>query len=486
MELPRYTCLPHRLSPALNISLIGILRYLPAVVGDEMNDNDDNDGWAERILINVGVGLEDGLDLWQKDATVAWERLSERRKKGRSNPAVALPGGKYTLPLTVQVPSNPTLPPTFDLPTSPFEIAYHLSVTLTVDDPTYESIGPDDPAPRIVLDQSARGFDLLPTTLPSVAPDLAPITGLLEMTSRRRESFTAMVGAASAGWLDRFSTAIDPLMVGFGVSPPRTAMMFNGAASTGPTADASPMSWSIVPSLPTTSFSPSSVIPVDFALRPPAASPSAQLPAGQVIIRAALLRREYLHTSQGVPPSNDAADGLVSEEEIVSCIGRHDMACVPSVHPSLPRLSLPLGFGAGHAWANGFSTSISVSPAPSAPRTHVHCASRFYLSLQVAFAPTGSPGLEPATGAYILNDPTGHIPLDLASRTIFIPISIGSVGEPPGANRRAWRELYLGRNERTGEERPQLIDGCAVDHEEGWILPPPSYEAAIAEPEYIL
>jgi hypothetical protein len=451
-----------------------------------VDEDDDEDEWAERVLINVGVGLEDGLDLWQKDATVAWERLSERRKKGRSNPAVALPGGKYTLPLTVQVPSNPTLPPTFDLPTSPFEIAYHLSVTLTVDDPTYESVGPEDLAPRLVLSHSVRSFALLPMTLPTVAPDLAPVTGLLEAPSRRRESFTAMVGSASAGWLDRFNTAIDPLKVGFGVSTPRVAASaLNGASSTGTAHDAWPTSWSIEPSLPTTTFSPSSVIPVDFALRPPSALPSALPPAGQVIIRAALVRREYLHTSHGVPPVSDPDAGLLSEEEIVSCIGRHDLARIYGVHPSLPRLSLPLGFGAGYAWANGFSTSISVSPGPSSSRTHVHCASRFYLSLQVAFAPAGS-CTSPPTHGYVLNDLAGFIPPELTTRTILVPISIGSVGEPPGANRRAWRELYLGRNDSTGEEVPQLIDGCAIDRDEGWILPPPSYEAALAEPEYAL
>lgn len=477
LELPRYTCLPHDLAPALSISLIGTLRCPPSLVGDEPEDE-----WSQRILINVGVGLQDGMDLWQKDAQTAWERLSDKRKKGRSNPAVALPGGKYTLPLTVQVPSNPTLPPSFDLPTSAFEIGYHLSVTLSINDPEPAASPPGDHPRRVVLSRSKRDFALLPTTLPTLAPSLAPIPGLLEAPSRR-DSFTALVGSASAGWLDRLSSAIDPLKAGFGVPTSRSAQLHDMSAASSSAADAWPTSWSIVPSMPTASFSPSSIVPVDFLLQPPTACPTALLPAGQLVIRAALLRREYVFASALAPLSTDAQEGLLSEEQIVSCVGRLDLAAAPGVRPSLPRLSLPLGVGAGTAWSKGFSTSLSVSPGPGSPHSHLQCASRFYLSLQLAFAPAGR--LPSATNRFVLDDPF-VVPSGLASRTVLIPILIGSVGEPPGANRRLWRELYLGQNDATGEERPQLVDGCAVDRDEAWILPPPSYEAALAEPVYTL
>lgn len=68
LELPRFTSLPHNLRPALNMSLVGTLRLPPSLVGEDIVD--DEDEWAERVLINVGVGLQDGMDLWQKDATV--------------------------------------------------------------------------------------------------------------------------------------------------------------------------------------------------------------------------------------------------------------------------------------------------------------------------------------------------------------------------------------------------------------------------------
>lgn len=498
LELPRFTSLPHNLRPALNMSLVGTLRLPPSLVGEDIVD--DEDEWAERVLINVGVGLQDGMDLWQKDATVgqspaltpgidcpqvsvdlsrflstAWKRLSEKKKRGRSNPEFALPGGKYTLPLTVQVPSNPVLPPTFDLPDSAFEVSYQLTVSLTVDDP--DPSAPDERPRRIVLSRSSRPFALLPTTLPTLAPEVPPIQGLLE--APRRDSISKLVGSASSSWLDRFNGAMEPLKSGFGVPSARSASVdLPGGLY--------PTSWSILPSVPTASYSPSSTIPVDFALNPPSALPSASLPNGYLIIRASLLRREFLYTSSGAPTVTDANEGLLSEETIAAVSHRVNLLDLYSTDGKLPRLSVPLGYGSTGvaAWDKGFSSSLSVTPSVGSSSPHIHCASRFFLSIHITFLSPSNLARSPSLATNEVSDPSvaSHLP----SRMVVIPISVGSVGEPPGSNRRVWREMYIGRDEETGEERPSMVEGCEVDREEGWIVAPPSYEVALGEPAYSL
>lgn len=75
------------------MSLVGTLRH-PAPAAASTTDASAE--WVERGLINVGVSLAEGLRLWMKDAGLAWDRLSERKKRGRQDPKVGLPGGKYT------------------------------------------------------------------------------------------------------------------------------------------------------------------------------------------------------------------------------------------------------------------------------------------------------------------------------------------------------------------------------------------------------
>ena len=90
-ELPRYTSLPHALRPVLTMSLVGTLRFT-----DEDATREGEEVVRERSLINVGVSLAEGLRLWGKDAGLAWDKLSERKKRGRQDPSKGLPGGKYT------------------------------------------------------------------------------------------------------------------------------------------------------------------------------------------------------------------------------------------------------------------------------------------------------------------------------------------------------------------------------------------------------
>ena len=97
------------------MSLIGSLRV--------QSPERDGEEYTERSLIDVGVSLAEGLSLWGKDAglgasclaclkdgpllcirltpprtfiVAAWDKLSDRKKRGRQDPRLGLPGGKYT------------------------------------------------------------------------------------------------------------------------------------------------------------------------------------------------------------------------------------------------------------------------------------------------------------------------------------------------------------------------------------------------------
>jgi hypothetical protein len=448
-----------------------------------------------------------------------------------------LAGLPYSLPLTVQVPTHPRLPPSFRLPGSIFEIVYALEVSLTIDRTSPAGASKDE-SDRVQLVRTSREFTLLPTTLPSQPPVLPPLDGLLDVplpapaaglqppssVAAASQSLVGLGISAPAGWMDKLQQAFVPLRYSLGghsaasdgsasgsrsrshspVPPPSTFAV--SAASAKAAAEANP-SWSVQPLLSTSAFSPSSNIPLDLMLVAPLSASlrdTQALPEGQLLVKASILRREHAFSSRSAPSKLEETRGLVHEEEIVSASGAFDLSLLlPTGSPTtktvkLPRLDLPLGFGPlAKPWASGMTTSLTVSPDPmqaedfdGQAHLHTHCSSRFYLALQVAYLPstpnTSTTGSDQPTNDFQLNRPL-FIPSVLRSRSLLIPITIGSVGEPSGArHRRTWRELYLATNERTGEEAPRMVSGSAVDDERGWLLPPPSYETALGEREYIL
>lgn len=401
---------------------------------------------------------------------------------------------------------------------------------------------------RVELVRTSREFTLLPTTLPSQPPVLPPLDGLLDVPQPAASivglpisSFSsavaqsqALVGlgiSAPTGWMDKLQQAFVPLRQT--LSSHSIASQSSGSSSRShspaPMAIAGAgeggvQSWSVVPSLSTSAFSPSSNVPLDLTLVAPVllarasandddAGPSAALPEGQLLVRASIIRREHAFSSASAPSKLEESRGLVMEEEIVSASGAFDLGSLSTNEASsttvrLPRINLPLGFGQlVEPWTSGMTTSLTVSPDPfqaaehedddGQAHLHTHCSSRFYIALQVAYLPSPSPPptnssnssssrQQPATNDFELGRSL-FIPSVLRSRSLLIPITIGSVGEPSGArHRRTWRELYLATDERTGEEAPRIVSGSVVDDERGWLLPPPSYETALGEKEYVL
>lgn len=387
------------------------------------------------------------------------------------------------------------MPPSYSLPGSVFQIVYQLEVNLTLDrpvDPAHPSAAPE----RVHLVQTTRQFSLLPVTLPSVPPTLPSLKGLLEVPlatpSPKPEPLVGLGISAGAGWMGKLHQALEPIRHSLAGAAP------DGTRSPSPPtgADQPPVaSWSIVPSLPTSTFSPSSNVPLDIVLRAPSASPGSPLPEGQLLVKASIVRREHAFTSPTAPSTLEESRGLVSEEEIIASTGAFDLATLARGQTggrvSLPRLNLPLGFGAASSgWTSGMTTSLTVSPDPSRPDSpsaplHTHCSSRFYVALQIAHSPVPGAAAEGARG-FALDRPI-LIPSVLKSRSLLIPITVGSVGEPAGArHRRSWRELYLARDELTGDEAPRMVGGSAIDDERGWLVPPPSYDDALLEQEYVL
>lgn len=367
---------------------------------------------------------------------------------------------------------------------------------MTLDRPTEDLKVIAEPE-RAHLVQTTRQFTLLPVTLPSAPPTLPGLKGLLEIPASApvvARSASPLIGlgiTAHAGWMDKLHNAFEPIrhsLHGLQIEPRSSSRSSSPSNS-----DHTPLkSWAILPSLPTSTFSPSSNVPLDFVLRAPSGSRGAILPQGQLLVKASIVRREHSFSSTTLPSTEDESHGLIGEEELIAASGRFDLASLAgSAHNgriALPRLNLPLGYGEDTSlWSSGMTTSLTVSPDPSRPHSpnpvHTHCSSRFYVGLQIAFSPTTT---DEPTNAFSINQPI-FIPSVLKSRSLLIPITIGSVGEPQGArHRRSWRELYLARDEVTGEEAPRMVNGSGIDDERGWMVPPPCYQDALLEKEYIL
>jgi hypothetical protein len=438
-----------------------------------------------------------------------------------------------SLPLTVQVPTHPKLPPSFSLPSSSFQISYHLEVNLTIDNPspTVDSYSPEGELERVTLVSAQRGFTLLPVTLPGAKPELPVLEGLVRSERRRsesrRESLEAMTvdeksgsrrmsgiellaggsaghghaRTASGGWMDRLSSAFGGGARAGGecrfgsLSANITAVAHRfSAKSDVPTAEheESFESWSIVPSLPTSTYSPSSTIPLDLTILSPSnfASSSPASPSGTLHVKATLIRREHVFHSSTAPTAHDEDRGLVKEEEVVTISSSFALDGLSSSLSSLdggnkgislPQISIPIGYGPASTslWSSGFTTSLTVSPdlitsIDQPAQVHSHCSSRFFLAVALIHSLSHSyPTSSSEAGQ---------------TRNLLIPLTIGSVGEPEGArHRRTWRELYLERgDDGRGEETGRMVSGSGIDEEQGWMCPPPSYGEACQERAYVV
>lgn len=163
LVISRNACLPHALNPRLTMALTGRLSM----------------GGYSRSIVAISVSLVEGLSLWTKDAIEAHRRHRPTGMVASCDPNYALPGGRYTLPLTVQIP-NLKLPPTFQTPNGKFAVTYELGVSLTCDNLAKHGS-------QFILADVARSFTLLPLTLPQAPPVIAPLAQWLEQPESESE-----------------------------------------------------------------------------------------------------------------------------------------------------------------------------------------------------------------------------------------------------------------------------------------------------------
>ena len=424
-KLNRNSSLPHSLNPSLTMSLLGTL-HIPNA--------------RPRTIISVSVSLSEGIELWSRDAQQAY--AVNPPPDLLVDPKTCLPGGTYSLPLTVQVPCTPRLPPSFTIWGASFAVTYALAVTLSCDDPNREGA-------KLVLAETSKGFEMMPHTKPTRAPTYNP------------QSFYVRTDGLSSG----------------------------GAVGMKGLVRRSNSRWTVEPSLPTTAFSPTSVIPIHLRLTPP---PDVDARV-QLVVRVALMRREYSSMYDAEIRDSTGQAGLVSEHEIASRFAWYNPTCTAPLE-----ISAILPLMQDGTWTHGFSTSLNVGPSDKTPETeHIFVSSTFHLNITLAFLPLTPDSISlvkllgrPLPPVGVFSDV--HDVLDLPSlkrnfpgtiHSVPLPIVVGSVSEPRNAMQNyRWSDLYIDRS--NGRERARMVSGEAITCEDGWVLPPPEYEEAIKEVPY--
>lgn len=430
------------------MSLVGVLRVPHA---------------EPRTIICVSVSLAEGLALWARDAAHAYAG----RAPSATVPDVSLglPGGTYSLPLTVQVPSTPRLPPSFEVDGATFAVTYSLNVTLTCDDLRLGS--------RIVLAETSKPFEMLPETLPSRQPRFQAQSFWVRMGHDVTQS--GPLGLRSNARLGNYR-------------------------------------WSVKPFLPTTTFSPTSTIPLELEFTPPPELPEQEY---QILIRLSLIRREHTSLDGSGPVDPNSNEQLRQDREVVVRWGWIEADGHSSVR--IPNLTLPLMTGS--TWDHGFSTMLNVGSARSqyghnhvTEHTGISVASTFHLNITLAFLPLHSGPGRSSLPASLRHALPAHVAAHLQApgvfsavqdadecvlglgelrrsfqgtvRTLPIPVVVGSVAEPMGAmHTTRWSDLHL--EQRDGRERGRMIHGEAISCEDGWLCPPPSYREALREAPYV-
>lgn len=241
---------------------------------------------------------------------------------------------------------------------------------------------------------ASHPFHILPSTLPSPAPELPILTYNERQPSSSQSGLIAglcrslsLPGATSATSLDQVAMT--------------------------------PSCHVVTPSLPTSHFSPGSLIPLTLRILSTPLSRNSDL-----YVRLALIRKVYVRDAQHAPEADNEwglPDEMVWEQWRVSedtlCSRWGYVPCEARVRSDeeyenaeviMRDISLPVGSGA-EGWQHGYSTSIDLPPSarPSATSStgswfspalqsviagnakdsdrHLHVSTRFFLSVEIGF-----------------------------------------------------------------------------------------------------
>ncbi|GAA6015151.1 hypothetical protein JCM11491_000483 [Sporobolomyces phaffii] len=488
----------------------------------------DGEVKSKRMIADFCIDLSSGLKIWKRDADNARKAAAQRagRVDDVDDNETRLPPGTYVLPLSMKVPNSERLPPSFEC--AQFRISYTMSIAL------FSAMQSANGTPRR-LKVFSIPFHVLPSTLPSPAPELPVLTH-----DHKKGVFASLMKSLS-----------------FSSSPRQTETGYH----------------IVYPSLPTSHFSPGSHASIPVSLR----IVDRPLEPTDLYIRLAIVRKTYVRESSSMSLANAIEDewGLGTgvslaamgypeevivepwckeEEEIVSRWGWVPYSARPGADPTqkaevvINDIALPLIGSDGMGWDHGYSTALDLEPTSTPTLTHgecswfspsfrnrppvskeygkhVHVSSRFFLSVEVGFASPQlretlaalgdeSPDLElpqpntftrptaPRTSAYSgastsnpfhvpsarsrhsAATPASSLPFPGKLRELFIPITIGSVAEPGLAcftQERSEAENASRRQEREQrEERGEDVRSADGEGPEGaWLCAPPKYEEAV-------
>lgn len=485
---------------------------------------------CQRMIADFCIDLTSGLRVWRRDA----EAAARHARSGASDGDVQLPPGTYVLPLSMKVPNSDRLPPSYEC--AHFRITYTMSIAL------FSAATNSNGTPRRLKVFSVP-FHVLPSTLPVPAPELPTLTH------------------------DHKKGVFESLMRSLSFSSPRLN-------ETG--------FHTVIPSLPTSHYSPGASASVPVTLR----IVDRPLEPTDLYIRLAIVRKVYVRQSgrvsleraieerwgleEGVPVSTLGypeemlvEPWCVEEEEIVSRWGWIPYSARPGANPEeeneiqLDDIMLPLCGPDGRGWTHGYSSSLDLEPSAIPTTTHgdcswfspafrtrapvaseygqhFHVSSRFYLSVEIGFAPptlgetlahlrsqtpdlavprpfeftassspttsvysglsTSNPFFVPSSRATPLQAATPASPLAFPGklRELLIPITIGSVAEPGlaclgGAVTSSAESEARRRDREAREERGEDARAVHGEGEEGaWLCAPPDYaEALESAPAYV-
>ncbi|GAA5870147.1 hypothetical protein JCM3774_002604 [Rhodotorula dairenensis] len=497
---------------------------------------------SQRMIADFCIDLTSGLRVWKRDAEAAARSARSHRADGD----VQLPPGTYVLPLSMKVPNSDRLPPSYEC--AQFRITYTMSIAL------FSAATNSNGTPRRLKVFSVP-FHVLPSTLPVPAPELPTLTH------------------------DHKKGVFESLMRSLSFSSPKLN-------ETG--------SHTVIPSLPTSHYSPgaSAAVPVSLRIVDRPLEPT------DLYVRLAIVRKVYVRQSGrvsleraieerwgleegvdistlGYPEEMLVEPWCVEEEEIVSRWGWIPYSARPGADPEeeneiqLRDVMLPLCGADGRGWTHGYSSSLDLEPSAVPTTTHgdcswfspafrtrapvaseygqhCHVSSRFYLSVEIGFAPptlaetfehlhrqtpdlavprpfeftapsspttsvysglsTSNPFFVPSSRAAPVHAATPASPLAFPGklRELLIPITIGSVAEPglaclvhgggggattsTAAAAAAAAESEARRRDREArEERGEDARAVHGEGEEGaWLCAPPDYaEALESAPAYL-
>ncbi|WVQ79886.1 hypothetical protein IAT38_001986 [Cryptococcus sp. DSM 104549] len=402
----------------------------------------------------------------------ALDRLTPEKARAAMMPKLkqALPSGWYTSTEEFSLYDslhkiNP--PPSLDIPSSGYKVKHDFHIEVTCCDPMNRER-------RLVLQEKTLGFELLPAVLPALKD--IDVLKLMRRHAMLRRGHHGRMTATGRGDI------------------------------------ASLTKWWIMPSLPTTTFSPTATIPLLLKLAHPPPSTTPTTASGDTTVQAvyhiSLVRREYSSLSTDTVEKDIDGNGLVQKEEVVSRWGWSEISSTSRAQISLPLPIIPPN--TGNIWRFGYTTvadtcgmtrAVPVSP-PAERRLPASFSSIFSVDVAVDFVECSAGGMEsylsgrfplahtPDRGG--LTSPSspwqrGHLDsagflkvFPRANTSISIEVAIGSVSERAGAVRKVEIVDSALDSEGTGVTVIKEVDSS----ENGWEVAPPTYLAALKEPAY--